>query len=183
MTGSLLMNIFKCKVAINNEPKTLTSSNETRFTQLGLFIQWKWSKKNSSSLNTWHRTMFMIENLIDLLLQELGLAEAVLVWLKVVPDIPGSQQHELAGADWAELHVGQGRQIKSGAELLQLLQPLQLGLPLYLPGSGLAGVETIDHLEDVELRVLLLNAVGDLQPRVLQIPPRARNRNISISIT
>ena len=114
------------------------------------------------TLDTGHWTMFMIENLIDLLLQELGLSEAVLVWLKVVPDIPGSQQHELAGADWAELHVGQGRQIKSGAELLQLLQPLQLSLPLYLPGRGFAGVETVDHLEHVELGVLLLNTVGEL---------------------
>ena len=98
-----------------------------------------------------------------------------------MPDIPGSQQHQLAGADWAELHLGQGRQIKPGAELLQLLQLLLLGLPLDLPGSGLAREQPVDHLEDIELRVLLLHAVGDLQPRVLQVPPGMRNRIIRIS--
>ena len=92
-----------------------------------------------------------------------------------MPDIPGSQQHHLAGADWAELHLGQGGQVELLAELLQLLQPLQLGLPLNLAGSGLAGVKTVNHLEHVELGVLLLHTVRDLELRVLQVPSRIEN--------
>ena len=55
-----------------------TSETQTKLrTEIYLFNEN--NQKKFSTLDTGHWTMFMIENLIDLLLQELGLAEAVLV--------------------------------------------------------------------------------------------------------